>query len=82
MVYQQHVLDVLEKLVKDGKYDTETIKTKCCVDVDEETGDIDGLDGQGPLCIGMRVAIGELTAEQWISMRVPVPKRKKMMCCA
>lgn len=45
--YQQHMLDVLEKLVKEGKYDTETIKTKCCVDVDEETGHINGFDLSG-----------------------------------
>ena len=89
--YQQQMMDVLENLVKEGKYDIETIKTKCCVDVDEETEVIHGLDlsglevngaSQSFFCIGMRVPIGELTAEQWINMRVPVPKReRKHMCC-
>jgi len=62
--------------------------------VDEDTWEINGLDLSGLeingvshafLCIGARVPIGELTAEQWINMRVPVPKRKRthklMMCC-
>ena len=92
VVFQKDIFTTLEEL--EGNYDAETIRTRCCVDVDEDTGEINGLDLSGlevgnlkrpVFCIGKRVPIAELTAEQWIRMRVDAPatpkRRTRPWCC-